>query len=480
MTALKEEAAIAPELQRGARPTTPHHFDPSILREYDIRGTVGATLSEADARALGRAFGQKVLVHGTRIAVGRDGRHSSPMLEAALVEGLREAGADIERVGLGPTPMLYFAVHCLGTTAGIMVTGSHNPPDQNGFKMVLGARPVFGEAIRALGRAAAQELHLPCNGTISQTSVFDSYIDRLVRDCESDRVRAMTIAWDAGNGAAGAAVEAVVKRLPGRHILLNTEIDGSFPAHHPDPTIPANLRQLQKTVADEHCDFGVAFDGDGDRLGVVDGEGEIVWGDQILTLFARDILARLPGSVVIGDVKASQTLYDEIARAGGEPLMWKSGHALLRSKLAETGGPLAGEMSGHFFFADGFYGHDDAIYAAIRFLGIASRSERSVSALRQSLTPVFNTPELRFPCPEARKAEVIAAVKDFLTKQGAQPVAIDGVRMTTPEGWWLVRASNTEAALTARCEATSADGLACVKQDLARALRSAKIDPPAM
>jgi phosphomannomutase len=479
MTAI-EDGTIALDPRRFPRGVSPHQFDPSILREYDIRGTVGTTLGEADARALGRAFGQRVLGHGTRIAVGRDGRHSSPMLEAALVEGLCEAGAEVERIGVGPTPMLYFAVHCLGTTAGIMVTGSHNPPDQNGFKMVLGARPVFGEAIRALGRAAAQGLRLPGLGIARAAAVFDSYIDRLVRDCESDGVRAMTVAWDPGNGAAGAAIEAVVKRLPGRHVLLNTQIDGSFPAHHPDPTIPSNLRQLQRAIADERCDFGVAFDGDGDLLGVVDGEGAIIWGDQILTLFARDILARCPGSPIIGDVKASQTLYEEIARAGGKPVMWKSGHALLRSKLAETGGPLAGEMSGHFFFADRFYGHDDAIYAAIRFLGIASRSECSVAELRKSLTAVFNTPELRFPCPEARKTEVIAAVKDFLTKQGAVPLTIDGVRVMTPEGWWLLRASNTEAVLTARCEATSADGLARVKEDLAAALRSAQIEPPAM
>jgi len=479
MTAIEDET-ITRDRQSSARTTSPHHFDPSILREYDIRGIVGTTLYEADARALGRAFGQMVLAHGKRIAVGRDGRHSSPMLEAALVKGLHEAGAEVERIGLGPTPMLYFAVHSLGTSAGIMVTGSHNPPNQNGFKMVLGAYPVFGDAIRALGHAAAQGVRLAGTGTIGEASVFDAYIDRLVRDCASDGVRAMKVAWDPGNGAAGAAVEAVVERLPGKHILLNTTIDGSFPAHHPDPTIPANLRQLQQAIADEHCDFGVAFDGDGDRLGVVDGEGAIIWGDQILTLFARDILARRSGSVIIGDVKASQTLYDEIARAGGEPLMWKSGHALLRSKLAETGGPLAGEMSGHFFFADGFYGHDDAIYAAIRFLGIVSRSERSVAELRKSLTPVFNTPELRFPCPETRKGEVIAAVKDLLTRQGAVPVTIDGVRVTTPQGWWLLRASNTEAVLTARCEATSSPALEEVKQDLVAALLSAHIEPPAM
>jgi phosphomannomutase len=479
MTAI-EESLVTRDHAPARSGAPPHRFDPSILREYDIRGTVGATLHEADARALGRAFGEMALTHGTRIAVGRDGRHSSPALEAALVEGLLGAGAEVERIGTGPTPMLYFAVHCLGTTAGIMVTGSHNPPDQNGFKMVLGSRPVFGEAIRELGRAAARGFPPPGAGFVTGVRVFDAYIDRLVRDCGRDGVRPLTVAWDAGNGAAGEAVEAVVKRLPGKHILLNTRIDGSFPAHHPDPTVPENLKQLQKAVIDDHCDFGVAFDGDGDRLGVVDGEGQILWGDQILTLFARDILGRHPGGTIIGDVKASQTLYDEIARAGGEPLMWKSGHALLRSKLAETGAPLAGDMTGHFFFADGFYGHDDAVYAAIRFIGIASRSRDSVAAMRKSLTPVFNTPEVRFACPESRKGDVVAHIQGYLGRRGAEVNTIDGVRVTTPEGWWLLRASNTEAALTARCEARSETGLERLKEDLAAALRSAELEPPSM
>jgi phosphomannomutase len=477
MTMVEERGALEPKSPLGP---PAHSFDPSILREYDIRGTVGITLDAADARALGRVFGAFVSPQGRRIAVGRDGRHSSPVLEAALIEGLLEAGMEVERIGLGPTPMLYFAVHHLGTAGGVMVTGSHNPPNQNGFKLVLGAQPVFGSAIRALGEAAARGPMLIGGGTLRDRPVFDAYIDRLVRDCASDGVRSLTVAWDAGNGAAGEAIEAVVKRLPGKHVLLNTRIDGSFPAHHPDPTIPENLRQLQKAMREESCDLGVAFDGDGDRLGVVDNEGEILWGDQILTLFARDVLTRQPGARIIGDVKASQTLYDEIARAGGIPIMWKSGHALLRSKLAETGGPLAGEMSGHFFFADNFYGHDDAIYAALRFIGIASRNHQTVAAMRKTLIPVFNTPELRFPCPEQRKAEVIARVEAYLAARDAEVNTIDGVRVNSPDGWWLLRASNTEAVLTARCEGKSLSALDIVKGELAAALRGADITPPAM
>jgi phosphomannomutase len=460
--------------------TTSHLFAPNILREYDIRGTVGATLGPQDAYALGRVFGAAVSPQGSSLAVGRDGRLSSPTLEAALVAGLVDAGMAVDCIGIGPTPMLYFAVHHLHSTAGIMVTGSHNPPDQNGFKMVIGAQPFYGSAIRALGDAAAQGFPPPRSGSMSRVSVFEAYIDRLTRDCDAEGLRPLTVAWDTGNGAAGAVVEAVVTRLPGRHILLNNEIDGRFPAHHPDPTIPRNLRQLQATVRDERCDLGVAFDGDGDRLGVVDSEGSIIWGDQLLTLFARDVLEHYPGSTIIGDVKASQTLFDEIAAAGGTPLMWKSGHALLRAKLAETGGPLAGEMSGHFFFADTFYGHDDAIYAAIRFLGIASRSRDSVAAMRRSLKPVVNTPELRFPCEDSRKVTALAAIEAHLLAKGANVATIDGVRVRTPDGWWLLRASNTEPMLTARCEATTEAGLERVTGDFVTTLRSADIEPPPM
>jgi phosphomannomutase len=464
-----------------AMPEIPSHlFAPNILREYDIRGTVGTTLGLEDAYAVGRVFAAAVSPHGTSVAVGRDGRLSSPTLEAALVAGLVDAGMAVERIGIGPTPMLYFAVHHLHSTAGIMVTGSHNPPDQNGFKMVIGAQPFYGPAIRALGDAAAKGFALPRNGSMSRVSVFDAYVDRLTRDCDAENLRPLTVAWDTGNGAAGAVVEAIATRLPGRHILLNSKIDGNFPAHHPDPTIPQNLRQLQAAIRDKHCDLGFAFDGDGYRLGVVDGEGSIIWGDQLLTLFARDVLTHYPGSTIIGDVKASQTLFDEIAAAGGIPLMWKSGHALLRSKLAETGGPLAGEMSGHFFFADTFYGHDDAIYAAIRFLGIASRSPHSVAALRQSLTHIVNTPEVRFPCEDSHKAIALAALEAHLTAKGADVATIDGVRVKTPDGWWLLRASNTEPVLTARCEATSEAGLERVIADFGTTLRSAGIEPPAM
>ena len=454
-----------------------HVFHPTLLREYDIRGIVGDTLNEADARAIGLAFGHMAGRDGVRqVAVGYDGRHSSPALEAALVEGLLDAGMNVVRIGIGPTPMLYFAGRHIPAEAGVMVTGSHNPPDHNGFKLVLRHRPVFGERLRELADIARTESGGLTRGRASRASVFDAYVDRLVQDY--DGARPLTVAWDAGNGAAGDVLAAVARRLPGRHILLNEKIDGDFPAHHPDPTVAENLVQLQETVRRERCDFGVGFDGDGDRIGVVDGEGRILWGDQLTALLARDILRERPGSTIIADVKASQVLFDDIRAHGGVPLMWKTGHSLLKEKLAETGAPFAGEMSGHLFFADRFYGHDDALYAAVRFLGLAARTERSVAALRDSLPAVVNTPELRFPCDDAAKFDVVDQVKRNLRAGGANVNDIDGVRVTTPEGWWLLRASNTQAMLVARCEAADEAALERMKAQLFAALKAVDIAPP--
>lgn len=454
-----------------------HSFHPTLLREYDIRGIVGETLHAADAYAVGRAFGAMILGNGGHsVAVGYDGRHSSPMLESAAVDGLCTSGVDVVRIGRGPTPMLYFALHELGTSAGLMITGSHNPPDHNGFKLVYGDRPVFGRELQELRRIAEAGCDPSRRGTARTASVFAAYVARLVRDY--DGIRPLTVAWDAGNGATGEVLSAMVEHLPGRHILLNVGIDGDFPAHHPDPTIPENLVQLQEVVRRESCDFGVGFDGDGDRIGIVDGQGHILWGDQTLTLLARDVLRERPGSTIIADVKASQTLFDDIARCGGVPLMWKSGHSLLRSKLAENGGPLAGEMSGHVFFADRFYGHDDALYAAIRFLGMAARREESVAEMYAALPRAFNTPELRFACDDAMKFDIVQRVTEDLRRAGARLNDIDGVRVTTDEGWWLLRASNTQAMLVARCESGTDAGLQRLSAHLRAALARVGVNPP--
>jgi phosphomannomutase len=454
-----------------------HHFDPTILREYDIRGRIRNTLGPDDARAIGRAFAAMLREKGGRsVAVGYDGRLSSPQLEAALIEGLAGSGVDVVRVGLGPTPMLYFAASTLGVDGGIMITGSHNPPDYNGFKMMIGRKSVFGAEIQKLGRIAAAGAFPSGQGEVTEKRVLDGYVARLLQDYDGERP--LHVAWDAGNGATGAALEKLVAKLPGRHEVINSKIDGTFPAHHPDPTEAKNLRQLQDLVAAKKCDLGIAFDGDGDRIGVVDGEGRILWGDQLMVILGGDVIARQPGAMIIADVKASQVLFDEVKRMGGEPLMWRTGHSLIKAKMAETGAPLAGEMSGHIFFADRYYGYDDAMYAAVRLLAILARSGESIARMRDRLPAVVNTPELRFPCPEERKFKVVDEVKARLKAAGAEVNDIDGVRVRSGDGWWLLRASNTQDVLVARAEAQSEAGLAKLKAQLADQLRQSGIEPP--
>ncbi|RDD62825.1 phosphoglucomutase/phosphomannomutase PgmG [Ferruginivarius sediminum] len=455
-----------------------HRFDPTILREYDIRGIVGETLFEADAEALGRAFGTIVRENGGRkVAVGYDGRLSSPDLAAAVERGLRAASIDVARIGRGPTPMLYFAVYHLETDGGIQITGSHNPPNYNGFKMMLGKRAFFGRDIQRLGEIAANGSYAEGQGAGHDAPLMNAYVARILRDLSTDK--GLTVAWDAGNGAVGDAMVDVVGRLPGTHYMLNETVDGTFPAHHPDPTVPENLEQLQRTVREKGCDLGFAFDGDGDRIGAVDGQGRILWGDQLMILIARDILKRKPGSTIIADVKASQVLFDEIAAAGGRPLMWKTGHSLIKSKMVEEDAPFAGEMSAHLFFADGWYGFDDALYAAVRILDILGRSGESLAAFRDSLPRVVNTPEIRFPCSEERKFAAVNEVKQRLADSGADVVAIDGVRVNTEDGWWLLRASNTQDVLVARCEARDEQGLARLKALLRDQLEASGVEVPA-
>ena len=428
-----------------------HRFHPSSLREYDIRGTYGATLRDADGYALGRSFGTLVRrTGGGRVAVGRDGRISSPALEAELVRGLTESGVDVVRIGLGPTAMLYFAEATLGVDGGVMVTGSHNPGADNGFKMALRHAPFFGSDIQALGRMSESAAWEQGSGTVGEHDLIDDYVDRLVENFDGGAFR---IGWDAGNGAGGPVVERLVRKLPGEHHLLHTEVDGLFPNHHPDPTVEDNLADLKQLVADKKLDFGVAFDGDADRIGAIDGDGRVVWGDQLLAVLAEPVLRALPGSTIIGDVKASQALYDRIAELGGTPLMWKTGHSLIKSKMKETGAPLAGEMSGHIFFAHEYYGFDDGIYAAVRLIRAVTQLGGSLTALRSAMPPMVNTPELRFQVSESRKFAVIDEVLERLAASGADVDRTDGARVTTADGWWLLRASNTQDVLVARAEA---------------------------
>jgi len=434
-----------------------HQFNPTILREYDIRGIVGETLTEADAYALGRTYAALALEEGARrIAVGRDGRTHSGMLEAALIRGLTEGGIDVVQIGMGPSPMLYFATHYLDVQGGMQVTGSHNPADYNGFKLLLKGRSVFGGEIQEIGKRAARGDWTSGNGSVEEVDIREAYADRLLEGFSGKPFR---IGWDAGNGAAGPVLDMLVERLPGQHFTILTEVDGRFPNHHPDPTVEKNLEDLKRLVADKQLDFGIAFDGDGDRIGAVDGKGRVIWGDQLLMILAEPVLNAMPGATLIADVKASQTFFDRVAELGGKPLMWKTGHSLIKSKMKETGAPLAGEMSGHIFFKHRWYGFDDALYAAVRLIEAVSASGKSLTELKDAMPQALATPEMRFQVDEVRKFAIVDEVRDRLSSDGAKVDATDGVRVSTADGWWLLRASNTQDVLVARAEAGEQAGL---------------------
>ncbi len=439
-------------------PSKTHNFHSTTLREYDIRGIIGETLGAEDAYAIGRGFGSIVVRGGGKcVAVGYDGRLSSPMLEEALVRGLNDSGCDALRIGMGPTPMLYFAEAVLDKVhGGIEITGSHNPANYNGFKLVHNSAPFFGADILLLGTMAAAGDWDIGSGSFEHHDIQNQYLERL---SSVTPTKAFRIGWDAGNGAAGPVIERLVKMIPGEHHLLFVDVDGQFPNHHPDPTDEANLVDLKRLVAEKKLDFGLAFDGDGDRIGAIDGEGRVIWGDQLLQIFAEDVLDELPGATIIADVKASQALFDRVKELGGEPLMWKTGHSLIKSKMKETGSPLAGEMSGHIFFKHDYYGFDDAIYAAMRLIRASAKLGKSVTQMRAEMKEMINTPEMRFQVDEARKFAVIDEVLARLKAEGADMNDTDGARVNTPDGWWLLRASNTQDVLVARAEASSEAGL---------------------
>lgn len=465
---------------RAIAATETHQFHTSILRAYDIRGVFEETLTERDAYILGRCFASFIArannIASPRIATARDGRMSSPALSSALQQGMKDAGAIVLDAGVGPTPMLYFAAHHLNAQAGIMVTGSHNPPTHNGFKMTLGTKPFYGDNILTLGEMAATGDFDAGNGAIESHPVFDAYVDRLVEGFKPVGAKALTVAWDAGNGAAGEVMSALAKKLPGRHILLNEVIDGTFPSHHPDPTVPENLVQLQETVAKEKADLGIAFDGDGDRIGAVDAQGRIIWGDQLLMFYSREILTRKPGATIIADVKASQTLFDDVAAHGGRPIMWKTGHSLIKAKMAEEKAEMAGEMSGHIFFADGYYGFDDGLYAAVRLIDLLAHSTQTLSDMRDTVPEAFNTPEIRMECTEERKFAIVEEIRTRLQQTSYEVNEVDGVRVKVGNGWWLARASNTQPAIIVRCEAQDQATLAQLVEMVNDQLRLSDVD----
>jgi phosphomannomutase len=447
-----------------------HAFNSTILREYDIRGEVGKTLFEADALALGKKFGVYLRQSGkSTICIGRDGRLTSPVLTASLINGLLWAGLNVTDLGIGPTPMLYYGLKTLKTDAGIMVTGSHNPAPDNGFKIVLQDRPFFGTDIQNVAKVDETIELVSSQGNRTSQDLRQDYVNRILQDY-IPKGRRLKIVWDAGHGATADILKGLTQGIQADHILLNDEIDGTFPAHHPDPTVAENLTQLIDTVKSEEADVGIAFDGDGDRIGVVDGQGGILWGDQLLLLLARDMVTHNPGATIVADIKSSQALFNEIKGIGGNILMCRTGHSLIKKMMMETGALLAGEMSGHIFFADKYYGYDDALYSAVRFINILQQTPEPLDQMIAALPHFYNTPEIRIECSDERKFKVVEDICHQLKTEGATILTVDGVRVSRPEGWWLLRASNTQAALVARCEASTAEGLETLKQELSKYL----------
>jgi len=452
----------------------PYSFDPTILREYDIRGQIGKNLGEDDAYALGRAYGTYLIRehNGASVCVGYDGRESSPALAGRIIDGLKDCGLDVVNVGRGPTPMLWFAVKHKGTDGGIMVTGSHNPPDYNGFKMTLQKSPIFGEIIQQIGKISAAGDLVAGEGSVSEEDISDAYVERMLADLTC--TRDLTIAWDNGNGAAGDILKKLTAKLPGKHILLYEDIDGQFPNHHPDPTVDKNLVDLQKTVADNKCDFGIAFDGDGDRIGVVDENGTVLRCDILMTIYAKEVLEAFPGAPIIGDVKCSQVMFDTIDEMGGRGVMWKTGHSLIKSKMAELQSPLAGELSGHIFFADKYYGYDDALYCAVRLMNAMGETDGALSSLTSHLPSLHSTAEVRYEVDEAEKFDLVPrAAANLKASSGDYTVdETDGIRVVNDDGWWILRPSNTQPVLVARAEGTSAEGLERLKKMLTDTVRA--------
>ena len=451
-----------------------HHFHPSLLREYDIRGHYEEVLRNEDAWAIGQCFshflGSK---YDKTVVVCRDGRLSSPVLESFLVQGLQEAGVNVIRIGVGPTPLLYYAIQALQADGGIMITGSHNPAWYNGFKMTLRDRPVFGHEIRSFQNLTQLIQPSASPGAVKDVDLIEAYIQRLLEDYKPKKP--LKVVWDAGNGATGEILERLVKKLPGQHTVLYGTIDGTFPHHHPNPADEYTLRDIKRTLLEQKADLGIAFDGDGDRLGVIDNQGDIVGPEALLMLFARDLLKTHFGATIISGVQTSDAVFEDIRAQGGKPLLCKTGHSLIKQKMKETGALLAGEMSGHFFFADHYYGFDDALYAAIRLLNMVEAFDSSLALAMIPLPSYAATPEMRIPCADDRKFDVVNEIKERLAEIAEESFLdvsdLDGVRVRSPKGWWLVRASNTEDRLVCRCEARKEEDLPALVDMLREQLR---------
>ena len=455
-----------------------HTFNKTILREYDIRGIVGKDLNLIDALYLGKSFATLLKRNKYKnVVIGYDGRHSSLKIHKELIKGLLSQGIEVFKIGLVPTPLLYFSMYSKKLDSGIMITGSHNPPNYNGFKMLLKNKSIVGKDILDIAKISSKgDFYKNKRGKVNKISIKDKYLFFLTNSANVKKN--IKIAWDPGNGSSGEIISRLTKKLNGKHYLINEKIDGSFPAHHPDPTVAKNLKQLINLVKKKKCDFGFAFDGDGDRLGVVDNEGKIIYADKIVAFLAKDVLLKNPKSKIILDIKSSQIVFNEIKKLKGKPFFWKTGHSLIKEKMKETKAIFAGEMSGHIFFADKYYGFDDAIYASIRFLNLFCDSNKSLSKIFGDMEKSYNTPELRFNTTETEKFTIVEKLKKNLKKEKKKFIAIDGVRYSTKDGWWLVRASNTQNIIVARCEAYTKKNLNKVKLNLRKNLKKCSFKVP--
>lgn len=453
-------------------------IEAGIFRQYDIRGVVGHDLTSEAAYAIGQAYAAHLAAHHIRgtVAVGRDNRPSGVVLRDALVLGLTSCGVDVIDIGVVPTPLLYWSLHHLPVVGGIQITGSHNPPEYNGFKLCVGSDSLHGSGIQGLLAFIRTGSFPSGSGTVSRTEVIAPYIEDVVARTGT-LSRPLTVVFDAGNGAGSLVAESLFSRLGVEGHYIFCESDGTFPNHHPDPTVVENLHDLIATVRAKQADLGIAFDGDADRIGVVDGEGTIIWGDHILILYARDVLARTgAGQSIIFDVKCSQALPDAIRRAGGDPVMWKTGHSLIKEKMKALNAPVAGEMSGHMFFAEGFYGHDDALYGAARLLRIVADSGKSVRELLADVPFFHSTPEIRVECGDDRKFALVEAAAHHF-KATHDVIDVDGVRVLFGDGWGLIRASNTQPILVTRYEALDPERLATIRAEMEGWLRSQGVAP---
>jgi phosphomannomutase / phosphoglucomutase len=434
-------------------------LSPTIFREYDIRGTVDRDLDDATVNLIGKAFGTRIReVGGRRVAVGRDARLSGPRFAEAVLAGITSTGLDVVDLGVVPTPLTYFAAHTLDVQGICMITGSHNPPEYNGFKVGRGSATFHGAEIQALHALAESGKFATGKGTVTPHDIVGPYQDYVRKNLRLG-ARRLKVVLDAGNGTGGVVAVPIFESLGFEVVPLFVEMDGRFPNHHPDPTVEKNLEALRRKVLEVGADLGVAYDGDADRVGALDEKGAVLWGDQLMILFSRAVLAEEPGAAVVGEVKCSMTLYDDIARHGGRPIMWKTGHSLIKAKMKEERALLAGEMSGHIFFAHRWFGFDDGIYSSARLLELLTHGDRPLSALLSDVPRTYSTPELRVDCPEDKKFAVVKRTQEWF-KARHDTVTVDGVRVVFPDGWGLVRASNTQPLLVLRFEAKTAERLA--------------------